>query len=1081
MTALPTASPVIKANIDQKTININFIGPKLSSPTTQHLNLDEVSRIRSFPTVAEARKLEESQKEVGMPIRMFLQGTIKWTVSSALLLALAITCHGQSKPAIETVPHKDPKLSALIAQLRAAIPQGSQASAAVELPEMKESSTQLPAEVNAALHSRILRADKAGNIQVDILIDNTYPGWRAELASVGFQLQVAGNPNPNKAAGEVRFAAPVAEGLLAPTAIDRVASLAFVRYIGLPSYGVSNSGSVDSQGDHILQADLALSTLNLDGTGVRVGVISSGIAGIFGSGCTTNCTATTAVPSPMTLGDLPTAVGTRNAAGTLISVSGGITAIKSYRTDGDLEAIADGSEGGEGTAMLEIVHDLAARATLFFTNAETSLQFEQAVDALAFTTDVVVDDLTWFTPPFDGTSAVSQNTSDALNNNAYPIRAYFTAAGNWAQDHYQGIFTDSTQDGTPYTGEAGDLHTFQGTTGVLVPDLDPAPGITTDNGGFGPVPFDPLIAIPPGQSVSVHLAWNDPELASTNDYDLFLVPLSCNGIANLQPVKKCNLIPGAAPLGKGVDPQTGIQNPAEQLSWTNNTGSTQTVGIVIENVGNMAKAVTFDLFVDGYYAKTSTQTHNFNTVTGSIAAQNDAGGGVVTVGAINQSQCTIPEICVGLLEAYSSQGPTELTPQSTTGTMKPDVVAVDQVCVTGAGGFRSVDPATNCPPAQPTTYTPVSFGGTSAAAPHSAAAAALALEAAPCLLEANMTAIGTPSSARSKLRAALVGTTILPTGANMTPTYIVGASHPLPGYFESVPNSIEGWGLVDAYDTALSMVPTTSALSTTATGITPIIVPAISNAGASVVITPSASDPNGCPVVSIEWSGACGGPASTQGTHTTLQCPIGINTVQVAASNNGHTYQPLSGVPNSTIIVTDFVLAAVPTVPPTVNVQPGATLLYTVTAQSTAQGQFANPITLACTSGLPANATCAFSPTTINATNSTGTTTVSPNSTLTIYTSGTAQLTPTPFTKHTGKPSIWLATCLLPWLFVSRAWRRTRIANVLLAAIVAAAMLMAIQGCGSQTAATVPTTYTVTITGTANQLQHSTTISFAVQ
>jgi len=98
-----------------------------------------------------------------------------------------------------------------------------------------------------------------------------------------------------------------------------------VRYIRLPDYGVKSTGSVDSQGDAILKANLVRQQFGLDGTGVRVGVISDGIGGIFATGCT-SCGPTSAIPSPITTSDLPSATGTRNSSGVLTSVSGGIIA-----------------------------------------------------------------------------------------------------------------------------------------------------------------------------------------------------------------------------------------------------------------------------------------------------------------------------------------------------------------------------------------------------------------------------------------------------------------------------------------------------------------------------------------------------------------------------------------------------------------------------------------------------------------------------------------------------------------------------------------------------------------------------------
>jgi hypothetical protein len=173
---------------------------------------------------------------------------------------------------------------------------------------------------------------------------------------------------------------------------------------------------------------------SLDGTGVRVGVVSDGLKGVFASGCT-NCSGLSG--GPIATGDLPDSVGVRNSTGVLVSSTGGITG-RSFQQNGDLEGLPpafpvcgfDGA-GAEGTAMLEIIHDLAPGARLSFANIDTDLSFVQAVNYLASTNDIVVDDLGFFGEAYDGMSAVSAGTAAALNNPAYPIRAYFTAVGNF--------------------------------------------------------------------------------------------------------------------------------------------------------------------------------------------------------------------------------------------------------------------------------------------------------------------------------------------------------------------------------------------------------------------------------------------------------------------------------------------------------------------------------------------------------------------------------------------------------------------------------------------------------------------------
>jgi hypothetical protein len=265
----------------------------------------------------------------------------------------------------------------------------------------------------------------------------------------------------------------------------------------------------------------------------------------------------TEVPNPIQTGDLPSATATC-VNGMLTSVSGGITA-QSFRSPGNLEAClgtcdTSGLVGAEGTAMLEIVHDLAPGAQLYFANFDTSMSFQSAVDFLALNTDVAVDDIQFFTPPFDGTSDVSTHTAQALNTDTNPIRGYFTAVGNQARNHYEGLYADSGVNGATTFGlpNDGDLHLF-GTSSV--------PNVT-------PSVADPIFLLQ-GGAVNILLSWDDPFGASSNDYDLFLVD-ACTG----------------AIVDSSTNPQTGMQEPTEQILGFQNPNTTN------EAVPLMARPVT---------------------------------------------------------------------------------------------------------------------------------------------------------------------------------------------------------------------------------------------------------------------------------------------------------------------------------------------------------------------------------------------------------------------------------------------------------------------------------------------------------
>ena len=684
---------------------------------------------------------------------------------SFILLAVSVATSGfrvQGASGIGQKPQKNPKLSTPLVVLSKSVEQASvrPAVAGSVKPPTGFSTETLPKPLRDAIHVRQMRVTTNGEVQVYIEVSSASAQNLEELRSFGVTIQIVGRPEPDKSKNEVLTTTPTVQGLLPVTMITQVSALPFVRYIRLPDYGFTNTGSVVSQGDTILQAAQARSQFGVDGTGIRVGVISDGIGGIFDP---TNCALSTA-PNPIQTGDLPNATPTC-ANGVLTSVSGGITAQSFPLVTPNLAPPAGDTASdvaAEGTAMLEIVHDLAPGAQLYFANAAdgTCMTFEQAVDFLALNTDVVVDDESCLTPPFDGTSDVSTNTANDLNTDANPIRGYFTAVGNYARSHYGGAYVDS---GIGLANN-GDLHLFQTSS---LPNIAPSDANA--------------IQLVQGGSASIFLTWNDPSGASANDYDLYLVDACTRAIVD-----------------SSTNPQTGTQDPAEQILGFRNTNTTNegcafngalsngksynVYEILIQNVNNAAAIRTFDMFIPNNGSLVpfaSTQEDSlFNTISGSVPAESDAGGSpvsVVSVGATDAQTDASGNAPATIIEPYSSQGSTEATPNPQgAARTKPDVTATDGVSVTGAGGFGAGNDlnTARCMSGQ----TPCFFFGTSAAAPHAAAIAALVLQA-----MSTSTAGQSPATVRANLRNFLTSTAV-----------------PLPGVTQPVPNNIEGFGLLDA-------------------------------------------------------------------------------------------------------------------------------------------------------------------------------------------------------------------------------------------------------------------------------------------
>ncbi len=158
-------------------------------------------------------------------------------------------------------------------------------------------------------------------------------------------------------------------------------------FAGVETMFAGNRGGNTSEGDVAHRADEARQTYGVDGTGIGIGVLSNGVE---------------------TLAD-------RQASGDLPST---VTVLPGQA----------GSKGDEGTAMLEIVHDLAPGADLFFaTGLDGQASFAANVEALcAAGADVIVDDILFFLSPAFQEGIATQGVNAAAAAGCF----YFSAAGN---------------------------------------------------------------------------------------------------------------------------------------------------------------------------------------------------------------------------------------------------------------------------------------------------------------------------------------------------------------------------------------------------------------------------------------------------------------------------------------------------------------------------------------------------------------------------------------------------------------------------------------------------------------------------
>lgn len=190
---------------------------------------------------------------------------------------------------------------------------------------------------------------------------------------------------------------------------------------------LTNAGLITSQGDTALRSFRARGVFGVDGTGVKVGVLSDSYNTIIGN----------PAADDVQRKDLP---GTANPDHpTPVQV---------------LQDFPLGTRSDEGRAMLQIVHDVAPGADLAFrTGFLGAVDFAKGIrDLQQAGCDVIVDDISYISEPFfrDGVVAQAVNEVKALGV------SYFSAAGNFGTNSWQGTFAPVAAP----NGVVGQAHDF---------------------------------------------------------------------------------------------------------------------------------------------------------------------------------------------------------------------------------------------------------------------------------------------------------------------------------------------------------------------------------------------------------------------------------------------------------------------------------------------------------------------------------------------------------------------------------------------------------------------------------------------
>src|SRR5438105_8326340 len=262
--------------------------------------------------------------------------------------------------------------------------------------------------------------------------------------------------------GSVRFVSVRDQSIDATVpvaALETLAANSGVIHIAPAAQGRTNVGALTSQG-YISHKANQVVAMGLNGTGVKVGVLSDSVD---------------ALAALIATGDLP--------AGTTV-VPG-----------------QSGNPGhSEGTAMMEIIHDLAPGAQLFFATARTgTANFANNIRTLrnVYGCDIIVDDFTYFNEGVFQDGPIARAVNDVVGSGAL----YFSSVAN---------------SGNLTSGTSG---TWEGDFNAGGASNAPLPlGYTLHSFGGGQL-YDVLTA----STTFISTKWSDPLGNSTNDYDMFVL------------------------------------------------------------------------------------------------------------------------------------------------------------------------------------------------------------------------------------------------------------------------------------------------------------------------------------------------------------------------------------------------------------------------------------------------------------------------------------------------------------------------------------------------------------------------------
>ena len=275
-------------------------------------------------------------------------------------------------------------------------------------------------------------------------------------------------------------------------------------------------GQVTSLGDTVMKSDLARTLFNLNGTGVKIGIISTSFNSLSG------------LDTDIQSGDLP---GANNPFGrsTPVTILRDLTSNSPFAND-------------EGRALAQIIHDIAPGTQIFFHSLLQSNEkaFDNAVSALiAQGVDIIIDDAVVPATLFqDGIAATAVEKA----TNAGII--YISAAGNNGNISYESKF------------RPGAKFSLADTT-FVAHDFDPGTGVDL---------FQDITATQDGTTILPLLSWDQPLANVQEEYVMFL--LNTPSLPNFNNIVSFSVPPSLDALNAPLSSLLYQPHPDETLYLT---------------------------------------------------------------------------------------------------------------------------------------------------------------------------------------------------------------------------------------------------------------------------------------------------------------------------------------------------------------------------------------------------------------------------------------------------------------------------------------------------------------------------------